>query len=152
MEELPLRTIVPYTTRPLREGEENGREYHFVGEAGLARLRAQGRVIECRTYQTVHGPWSYFTVDDGQVNLAQASYLVIGTLESYIKMQQYYGSEALVPIYIYVEDGERLQRALNRERLQSVPRYAELCRRFLADEEDFSGEKLRNAGITRSSA
>lgn len=150
MEELPLRTIVPYTTRPLREGEENGREYHFVGEAGLARLRAQGRVIECRTYQTVHGPWSYFTVDDGQVNLAQASYLVIGTLESYIKMQQYYGSEALVPIYIYVEDGERLQRALNRERLQSVPRYAELCRRFLADEEDFSGDKLRNAGITRS--
>ena len=27
-----FHTIVPYTTRPIREGEHNGVEYHFVNE------------------------------------------------------------------------------------------------------------------------
>ena len=27
--ELNLQKIVPYTTRPIREGEEHGREYYF---------------------------------------------------------------------------------------------------------------------------
>ena len=29
------------------------------------------------------------------------------------------------------------------------PKYAEMCRRFLADEEDFSKEKIQKAGIRR---
>ena len=35
-----------------------------------------------------------------------------------------------------------------RERQQEEPHYAELCRRFLADQEDFSEENLKNAHIT----
>jgi hypothetical protein len=54
-----------------------------------------------------------------------------------------------VPIYIEVEDGLRLARAVERERLQTNPKYAELCRRFLADSSDFSEEKLKEAGISR---
>ena len=52
-----------------------------------------------------------------------------------------------MPLYIQVEDGERLSRALLRERQQAEPKYAEMCRRFLADTEDFSEENLRRAGI-----
>ena len=52
-------------------------------------------------------------------------------------------------MYVELEDGERLSRALARERLQETPRYAELCRRFLADCADFSEEKLAAAGINR---
>lgn len=52
-------------------------------------------------------------------------------------MKEYYGEETVCPIYIQVEDGERLQRALIREKQQENPRYAEMCRRFLADQEDF---------------
>lgn len=48
-----------------------------------------------------------------------------------------------------VDDGIRLQRALNRERRQENPKYEELCRRFLSDAEDFSEEKIEKAGITR---
>ena len=52
------------------------------------------------------------------------------------------------PIYIELDDGDRLQRALNREKKQAVPKYAEMCRRFLADAEDFSEENLRKEKIT----
>lgn len=143
-----LQTVTIYTTRPIRDGEKDGVEYHFVGEEELEKFQKEGKVIELRTYHTVHGLWKYFTVDDGQFRLETEDYLMIGTLESYGKMRAYFGAEVMVPLYIEVEDGERLQRALARERQQKQPKYAELCRRFLADSEDFCEENLRKVGIT----
>ena len=55
----------------------------------------------------------------------------------------------MIPIYVEVEDGQRLFRALERERMQEEPKYAEMCRRFLADQEDFSQENLKKAGIEK---
>lgn len=144
-----LRTLTLYTTRPVREGERDGEEYFFVTKDVLDRYKEEGKLIELRTYHTVCGDWHYATVDDGQVDLSKADYLMIGTLESYNKMKEYYGAESIVPIYIEVEDGERLTRALNREKREETPRYDEMCRRFLADKEDFSEENLSRAGITR---
>ncbi len=147
-EALSLKTVVPYTTRPMRAGERDGVEYYFCDEARLMELEAEGKVIELRAYDTVHGVWKYFTVNDHQMEDENQDYLLIGTLESYQKLRDYFGKERVVPIYIEVEDGERLERALQRERLQERPRYEEMCRRFLADAADFSEEKLYDAQIT----
>lgn len=149
LERLPqLKQVVLYTTRPIREGEKNGGEYFFTTGDRLNELREEGKIIEERTYQTALGPWSYFTVDDGQIDVkSDDTYLMIGTLESYEKTRNYYGEELLIPLYIEVEDGKRLKRALEREFLQKDPKYAELCRRYLADEEDFNEERLNRCGI-----
>lgn len=144
-----FKEIVLYTTRPLREGEVDGKEYHFVADQVLEDFQKAGKMIELRSYDTIHGIWKYATVDDGQVDLQEADYLSIGTLESYEKLQGYYGKERMVPLYIEVEDGERLFRALSRERMQEAPKYAEMCRRFLADTEDFSEDKLLRLGIQK---
>ena len=115
-QELPmLQTVTLYTTRPKREGEREGVEYHFVTDEQMHIFERQGKVVELRTYNTVHGAWKYATIEDGQVNLAESDYLMIGTLESYGKLKKYYGAAYLVPVYIEVEDGERLNRALTRE-------------------------------------
>lgn len=148
-EELHLNTVIPYTTRPIREGEKEGVEYYFCNREKVAELEAAGKVIERRDYNTVHGIWTYFTVDDGQIDLKNNDYLIIGTLESYHKIRDYYGKEFVIPLYIEVEDGERLQRALNREREQTIPKYEEMCRRFLADAKDFSEDNLSAAEITK---
>lgn len=147
--ELNLKTVVGYTTRPMRVGEENGKEYFFVDRDELEKLKIEGKIIECRDYNTVYGIWSYFTVDDGQINLGKDNYLYIGTLQSYMEMTKYYGDDVVVPLYIEVETGERLSRAVKREREQSNPKYTELCRRFIADEEDFKEENIRKAGINK---
>ena len=144
-----LKTVVMYTTRPIRDGETEGKEYHFTSDTRLEQFEKEGKVIESRTYQTVFGPWRYCTVNDGQIDLDSHDYLMIGTLESYRSTRDYFGPGKLVPIYIEVEDGERLTRALEREKQQNNPKYAELCRRFLADEEDFREENLREAGIEK---
>lgn len=147
--ELKLKELVMYTTRPIREKETDGVEYHFVNDERAKELQQQGKVIEMRSYDTEHGIWKYFTVDDEHTDLEQFDYIAIGTLESYIKVKEYYGEEKVVPIYIEVEDGNRLERALKRERKPQNRKYAEMCRRFLADNADFSEENLEKAGITR---
>nr|WP_296267417.1 guanylate kinase [uncultured Merdimonas sp.] len=144
-----LKTITLYTTRPIRKGEKDGVEYFFVTDEVLDAYERQGKLVEQRVYDTVCGPWRYATVDDGQIDLESGDYLVIGTLESYEKMRTFYGRDALIPLYIEVEDGERLERALKRERSQKKPEYAEMCRRFLADTRDFSEENLERLGIRK---
>ena len=143
-----FRLIVPYTTRPIREGEKDGVEYYFVDPEQFRAMKEDGKVIESRSYNTKCGIWTYFTADDGQIDLSAADYLLIGTLVSYQALREYFGEEAIVPVYLEVEDRLRLARALERERRQEKPKYAEMCRRFLADEEDFSEENLIKSGIT----
>ena len=91
--------------------------------------------------------WRYFTVADENIDLKSNNYITIGTLESYKKVRDYFGKDKVVPVLIELDDGMRLTRALNREKKQAHPKYEEMCRRFLADEEDFSEDKLKAAGV-----
>ncbi len=147
--DLNLKTVAGYTTRPIRDGEKNGEEYFFVTKEELRRLQESNKVIEHRAYDTMHGVWDYFTVDDGQIDFNERSSIMIGTLDTYRKIREYLGKDRVVPLYLEVEDGIRLERALAREKTQKKPKYTELCRRFLADEEDFKEENLLVLGINK---
>lgn len=148
--ELALKTVTPYTTRPMRQNETEGVEYFFVSDKMADDLQEAGTIIEIRSYHTVNGLWRYFTADDGQINLKKREkYLMIGTLEAYTQVASYYGKEHILPIYIETDDKVRLLRAIAREEQQEHPNYAELCRRFLADEKDFQEEKLAAAEVKR---
>ena len=124
-EGLPLLPYVGYTTRPIRAGEQDGVEYYFTTKEDLDRYKEVGKLIESRVYHTVYGDWYYYSVDSDRVDLSRHDYLYIGTLESYVQMRDYYGADKIVPLYIELDDGLRLERALNRERQQQVPGYAE---------------------------
>ncbi len=155
--ELDLHPFIIYTTRPIRAKETDGVQYHFVTQERMRELEEKGRIIELRHYNVVPDPgiWYYFTVDDDEVDLSRASYLGLGTLESFQKIRAYYqrkyakDPEPVIPIYIEVADRLRLERAMKREGKQKQPDYAEMCRRYLADQEDFSEEKIRKAGISK---
>lgn len=146
-EKLDIDTYVSYTTRPIREGETDGVTYHYISDKEIAEYDNNKKIIEKRTYQTIHGPWTYATISDEQFNLGK-DLIMLGTLESYNEMKKHFSKE-LLPIYIEVEDGVRLERALKREQKESKPKYEELCRRFLADAEDFSEENIQKAKIDK---
>lgn len=144
-----LHPVIPYTTRPIRAGETEGEEYHFVTEEQMEEMKREGQIVECRCYQTVKGPWYYFTAEDGQIDFDRGDFVLISTLEGYEQIRRFYGADRVVPLYIEVEDMLRMERSLARERQQEKPCVAEVCRRFLADEEDFSEDQLMRLGITR---
>ena len=97
MERLHLRRVVPYTTRPMRSGETDGQTYVFCTEQQVADFEAAGKIIELRAYHTVYGIWKYFTADDGQICLAESDYLMIGTLEAYEQIRNYFGTDKVCP-------------------------------------------------------
>ena len=47
-----LKLSISYTTRPPRQGEKNGREYHFVDEPAFLAMRERGELLESAQ---VHG-------------------------------------------------------------------------------------------------
>ena len=150
IEKIPkFHSIVPYTTRPMREGEKDGVEYFFVDQERFDEMMDEEKIIEFRSYNTKCGIWTYFTADDGQIELWQYDYLVIGTIESYYALKEYFGDDVMVPLYIEVEDGIRLERAIQREKKQKEPKYTELCRRFIADSKDFSEENIKKSKIEK---
>ena len=148
--ELDLKPVIRYTTRPVRDGETDGISYHFVDMDRYREYKKSGRIIEEQVYHTVHGDWYYFTADDGGIDLDKNNYLAIGVLESFAGTRDHFGSDRVLPLYIDLDDGERLQRALDRERLPENGRYAEMCRRFLSDAEDFNEDRIRQLGIKDS--
>ncbi len=151
---LALCPFVIYTTRPMRDHEREGVEYHFTDESGLKALEEAGKVIERRTYDTVHGPWHYFTVDDGLMDEKAgtdeeepADLLGIGTPKSFVQVKAYFGKDRVIPLYVDVPPEIIRKRALKREMAQEVPKLEEMERRLAADEIDFAPEKLAEAGI-----
>lgn len=147
-EELNIVPYILYTTRPIRENEQHGKDYFFVSDEDFDNLISTGKMLEYRAYNTVHGIWRYGTANDHQLD-TNKNIAIILTLEGYNSLisSNSIDTDNIIPIYIEVEDGERLTRALAREKQQKQPKYKELCRRFLADSEDFSEENLQSAGI-----
>lgn len=136
-----LVSIVPYTTRPKRSGEADGVDYNFVTEGQLEQFEKNKKVIEKRVYYTTQGKWAYFTRKfDIETD---KDYIMIITLDGALKVADVYGRNMVVIVYLVVDDKTRLLRCIERESKQNNPDYEEVCRRFIADQKDFSAEKLR---------
>ena len=135
-----LKEIILYTNRPIRENEIDGVNYNFVSLDKIKEMEENNEILEKREYNTVHGLWVYATAKTN-IDLESNNYIGINTLEGYKALREYY-KEDIIPLYIYVEDGIRLTRALEREKLEDEPKYAEMCRRYLADSKDFSPYNL----------
>ena len=156
-ENLKMNTYVPYTTRPRREGEQQGKDYNFITNQEFKEFQNQDKVMEYRRYNTFKANgekdiWTYATIDDEQWNV-EGDFMSIGTLESYNGILKYLKNHKeknlnMIPVYIYIDEIERKRRALERENKQQVPNLKEMERRLKADNIDFLDEKLKEAGIT----
>ena len=142
-----FKEMIMSTTRPKRTHEVEGREYYFKTVEEMLDLEKQGKIIEKRKYDTVYGPWYYFTTST-TIDLGNNNYIGSNTLKGLDQFVKFYGMENIISLLIKVDDGIRLQRALDREKMEESPKYQELCRRFLADSIDFSEENINKRPIT----
>ena len=153
LEKTKWKSLIPYTTRPMRDGEVEGQEYHFISTDQFKSDIDRGIMAEFREYDTVFGKWYYGTILPADITATGkdtgVGYLAIGTLESYMQLKRKLGEENIFPIYIEVPNELRLERAFHREEGRGNMTREEILRRFKADDEDFSEEKLKKAGIDR---
>lgn len=155
-DKIDINVYVPYTTRPMRDGEQDGREYYFLERKQFEELQKQDKVMEHRDYNVINkigekDIWTYATIADSQWE-KQGDFLSIGTLESYTSILEYLKEHPekdlnMIPVYIAIDEQERERRARKREESQKKPNYEEMKRRLEADNIDFSEENLKKAGI-----
>ena len=56
-----LKPLVTYTTRPMRPGEEDGVDYHFVTDDEFFKMRRDSKFVEWTSYKVESGVWYYGT-------------------------------------------------------------------------------------------
>lgn len=140
-----VKRKLTHTTRPMREGERQGVEYHFETNETHEQAKELNRILEERSYDTARGVWYYWTDTDPIEETA----VTVSTVDGFIALRNFYGAEKIIPVYLNVENIIRMERLYEREKRQPVPDYEEILRRFIADEKDFSEDRLRDAGISR---
>ena len=120
--------IISCTTRPPREGEIDGKNYHFLSINDFTRKVLNREMLEATEFRD----WFYGTSIDAlvpnKINLGVFNPAgVTALLES--------PEVNVTVIYVEALDKERLIRYLNRE---DNPDCAEMCRRYFTDEKDFA--------------
>jgi guanylate kinase len=122
-----LRSIVSYTTRPPRQGELDGIDYHFVsGEVFAAKLLNE-ELLEASFFNDWFYGTGYDSLKPGAIHVGVFNPDGVDSLKAHKDI-------LTVVYYLDVKDKERLLRQLNRE---DDPDVNEIIRRFKADEVDF---------------
>ena len=119
--------IVSCTTRPAREGEQDGNAYHFIGLEDFTRKVLNGEMLEATEFRG----WFYGTLISSlvkdKINIGVFNPAGVEAIANDPRLD-------VMVIYVNADDKTRLLRALNRE---DDPDCEEICRRFFADEKDF---------------
>ena len=125
---LMFHPIVSCTTRPAREGEIEGVNYHFISLNEFTRKVLNGDMLEATEFRD----WFYGTTLDSlskdKVNIGVFNPAGVEALLQDSRLD-------VVVFEVNAPDKQRLMRYLNRE---EVPDCAEMCRRYFTDEKDFS--------------
>lgn len=114
---------VSYTTRPMREGEVDSIDYHFVSETFFY---STDMIEKCCFNNWWYGT-SYNSLVEDKINIG------IFTPSGLRQIMQDKDIDVKV-YYIFVPDKQRLLRQLAREK---NPNIEEILRRYYADKEDF---------------
>ena len=134
--------IITCTTRPMRVGEVNGKDYHFITKELFKRMASSGEMLEWRCYHTlVQGKaddWYYGTPWTSVQNFESQDYIAIVDCEGAKAYIDACGKENCKVFYIYASDEVRKERAMKRGSFDET----EWNRRLRDDEEKFGEEAL----------
>ena len=137
-----LQGCVSHTTRPMRQTEEEGREYFFIDNAEFQAMYENGQFIETRSYNVVGGETWYYGMSEKEVTsrLEKGHIIMILDLQGLLELKDYYsnGEVDIHAFYINVDEDTRIQRYLKRDYV-TVEMVKEMMRRLEADRSDFIG-------------
>ena len=146
IKEYGFKRVISHTTRPIRNGETDGKEYYFTSKEEFLGMAFDETFIETREYNIANGEIWHYGLSKHEIDLTDDNkYVVIldfnglKALERYLKDIEM--EDRLISVYIEARAQVRLQRSLNREGEMTDEQVKEILHRFEADEKDFEGAK-----------
>ena len=128
-----FKTVVRYTTRPIRPGEIDGVTYHYISKDKFVELRNSGFFVEWQSYDTLSGKWYYGTAQSDVLSADRKTAMIL-TPQGVRDVISVLGTKPFKVVHVHVTNSviqERLKfRGDDRE---------EAARRLAADNEDFRG-------------
>lgn len=136
--------IVTTTSRPIREGEEEGVQYNFVSREQFMEKINNNELLEYRTYNTlVNGKadtWYYGCPKSAADKLdPNKDYVAIFDVQGAKDFVNYYGKDNCFVCYIDVNDTIRQRRAMNRGSFDQT----EWTRRVIDDRKKFDWNNMK---------
>lgn len=129
LEEMGYPRIISHTTRPMRQNEKQGVDYHFIDYLKFQSLESEDFFSETATYRE----WRYGLSLKG-VSYEANDYIVVVTIHGYNELLKIVGRENIIGIHIHVPERERIIRQLKRG-----DEVDEVIRRIHTDRVDFAG-------------
>ena len=123
-----MQGVISYTTRPIRTGEVNGIDYHFISEDEFLKLKRSGYFFETTSYNVATGETWYY--GSAIQDLSNDKVMIVNPEG----LKQIRKIDSLNPIAFYIMACE--ETIWNRLR-QRGDNASEARRRLNADDEDF---------------
>lgn len=136
-----MKPAVSVTTRPMRQGEVNGVDYHFITPEELQKISDADGLIEVRHYNTENGVWYYGLTKDSIDLESDITYVVVLDVNGVVQLKQYLNSleddkTEVQSYFINCSSQLRLKRSLERQGNMTDSQVYEVCRRMYADRDE----------------
>lgn len=137
-----IKPIISTTSRPMRNGEIQGKEYNFVSKEKAEEMMFKHEFIEFREYYPTTGKWNdrwIYGISKDSIDLnSDITYIVIVDFEGLKQLEKYLDKYKINHISFYISTSlqERVRRAVNREGKMTDIQVLEVLRRMLDDEKN----------------
>lgn len=122
--------LISYTTRPPRDNEVDNQDYHFISVEEFNYMKEKNLFLETTEFRGWYYGTSIESLNENKINIGVFNPSGVKNI-----LDNFQNQILVFPIEIWAPNKSRLIRSLTRE---NNPDCLEICRRFLADEEDFS--------------
>lgn len=122
--------LISYTTRPPRDNEIDNQDYHFISIEEFNYMKEKNLFLETTEFRGWYYGTSIESLSENKINIGVFNPSGVKNI-----LDNFQNQILVFPIEIWAPNKSRLIRSLTRE---NNPDCLEICRRFLADEEDFN--------------
>lgn len=131
-----VNKLISTTTRPMRKGEVNHKDYHFVSDDVFDAMEDYELFIETREYNTASGVWRYGKEKEELDLNSKNIYISIVDIDGAKNIIKHAGKENVTCIYLKASPIKRFKRSISRDDMSFI-KVKEVLRRLIADRKDF---------------
>ena len=131
--------VISHTSRPMRKGEKDGIEYHFVSAEEMLKMKENNEFIEFKSYKAANNEEWYYGVNKNSLEKGLSkNYILIVDITGMRQIKEYFKDDKdmeITTIFLDVDKETRRKRAIMRDDM-TLEKVKEIERRLKADDKE----------------
>ena len=131
--------VISHTSRPMRKGEKDGIEYHFVSTEEMLKMKENNEFIEFKSYKAANNEKWYYGVNKNSLEKGLSkNYILIVDITGMRQIKEYFKDDKnmeITTIFLDVDKETRRKRAIRRDDM-TLEKVKEIERRLKADDKE----------------